>query len=392
MRGRSLLPLGIFFLATPWILNGQTIPLSLKQVVQMEDKRAPAGKLFSFTVTLPRDRPIESVDVFFEAGRNKVPAQAYVTKEALVEESEKLYTLEAKVPDHGQVFANVKRKPFEGWWSPRVAQTRIEVHLAEETIARTFPFSVPLVSAAVFWGIVTVLLLLGVLALLKPNPFSNDSRFADDARHSEWTGQAKLKRFLLYPLNFAITPISTYSISAVQVVFWTFIIIFAAAFVFVTQSDFLPITEQVLILLGISGGTALAAKANALMKSKDIPKEYFSGIQRSRFPKLRDFVTVGGIPNIFKFQIFAFTLINGVIVLKELCSAFAFPVIPPEQLTLMGISSAIYLGNEVTMENVWEKIEKKVEKADKIQDKQSDEYKELKGEIQDLLKSVYQAI
>jgi hypothetical protein len=392
MRGRSFLPLGIFFLTTPWILNSQTIPLSLKQVVQLEEKRAPAGKLFSFTVTLPKDRPMKSVDVFFEAGRNKVPTQTYVTKEASVEENEKLYTLEAKVPDHGRIFAEVERKLYEGWWSPRVAQTRIEVHLAEETITRTFPFAVPLVSAAAFWGVVTVLLLLGVLALLKPNPFSNDSRFSDDARHREWTEQAKLKRFLLYPLNFAITPISTYSISAVQVVFWTLIIIFAAVFVFVTHSDFLPITDQVLILLGISGGTALAAKANALMKSKDIPKEYFSDIKRSRFPKLRDLVTIGGVPNIFKFQIFAFTLINGVIVLKELCSAFAFPVIPTEQLTLMGISSAIYLGNEVTMENVWEKIEEKVKKAEEIQNKQSDKYKKLKGEIQDLLEPIYQAI
>lgn len=229
---------------------------------------------------------------------------------------------------------------------------------------------------------------------MKPNPFPTDTRFKADTRAKQWKDQRPswLSRILLYPLHFAITPIGTYSISVAQIMFWTAIVIFASIYVFFIRSEFLHVSEQVLTLLGISGGTALVAKANAVVRSREIPAEFFKGVDRTRIPRLRDLICIGGIPSIFKFQIFAFTLINGVLVIKQLYSHFNFPVIPNEQLILMGISSGVYLGNEITWENIWDTMKKKLDEAKDASDKGDTETsKHLKDEITKLLKSIYSA-
>lgn len=60
-----------------------------------------------------------------------------------------------------------------------------------------------------------------------------------------------------------------------------------------------------------------------------------------------------------------FTLLTAYIVVVEIAKKYSFPQIPDSLVVLMGISSAVYIGNEVIQENVWEKIKKKIEEIEK---------------------------
>jgi hypothetical protein len=391
----------IFFLAFLIIASGVTysqemMPLQ-KSPIDLVDDRAPSGKPFTFTITLPKEKQNEKVwfTVYFTAGKDTIETSAHVDKEE-AKGNEVIYTVKAIVPKYEEIFKKVnKRWWHEGWWSARQARVNISAGVAQDTYENSFPFAIPLRKTATFWGVLVVVILLVIIALMKPNPFPTDTRFDDgkgDKRAKEWKEQhpSWISRLLLYPLHFAITPIGTYSISVAQIVFWTAIVIFASIYVFFIRSEFLHVSEQVLTLLGISGGTALFAKANAVVRSREIPAEFFKGIQRTRIPRLRDLICIGGSPNIFKFQILAFTLINGIFVLKQLYTDFDFPVIPDGQLILMGISSGVYLGNEIAWENIWNTMKKKLDEAKDASDRGDTEASTaLKDEIPKLLKSIY---
>jgi len=369
------------------------IPLR-KNPVEILDHRAPAGKPFTFTITLPKEMGGTDIQfqVRFKAGENVIDAQAVVQKED-AKGNEVIYTIEAMVPDYDDLFEKVESRWSEPWWSARRAQLEIVVNGLLPPFEASF--AVPGRGWATFWGVTVLLLLLFGSALMKPELFPEDKRFgggADDNRAQKWRQRTTIQRLVLYPLEFAVTPIGSYSISIAQILYWTGIVIFGSIYVFLVRGEFLNVSAQVLTLLGISGGTALAAKANAVIRSRDIPEEFFKGLKRTKTPKLRDLICTGGSPNIFKFQIFAFTIINGILVLKQLYTDFNFPVIPNEQLTLMGISSAVYLGNEIASGNIWETIEKKVDAATKAKEKGDNAaYKGLAKEVGDLLASIYGA-
>jgi len=366
-----------------------------KSPIDLVDDRAPSGKPFTFTITLPKERQNEKVwfAVYFTAGEEKIETSAHIDKEE-AKGNEVIYTVKAVVPKYEDIFKKVERKWHEGWWSARRARVNISTRVAQADYKNSFPFAIPLRKTATFWGILVLVILLVIIALMNPNPFPTDTRFKADTRAQKWRDQhpSWLSRLLLYPLYFAITPIGTYSISVAQITFWTAIVIFASIYVFFIRSEFLHVSEQVLTLLGISGGTALFAKANAVVRSREIPAEFFKGVDRTRIPRLRDLICIGGIPNIFKFQIFAFTLINGILVLKQLYADFNFPVIPDGQLILMGISSGVYLGNEIAWENIWDTMKKKFEEAKDASDRgDTKASNDLKKDIPKLLKSIYSA-
>lgn len=174
-----------------------------------------------------------------------------------------------------------------------------------------------------------------------------------------------IKASFRFPLHFALTPLRRYSISLAQILIWTLITIFASMYVSITRGEFLTITEQILILLGISGTTAIASKAAAMARVRDIPPEYMIGIEKDRFPAFRDLFSIGDVPNIFKFQIFAFTILAGVYVIQELLKFGNFPTLEENLLTLMGISGGAYVANELATENIWDKLDNWIKDNDK---------------------------
>lgn len=373
-------------------LSGESDSLRENPITILES-RAPSGKSFKFTITLAQDTDEGLYEIFFIAGENRVGATASVEKKE--KKGDKfVYTVRGSVPSYEEIFKDVERKWFQGWWSARRAKLQIKVSVGSDAYKTASEFAVPLQSAATFWGIAVLLILYVIIFLTKLNLFPIDRRFdggKDDKRNDEWTAlhSSSFTRRVIAPFHLAASPIGNYSISSAQIIFWTAIVIFASIYVFLCRSDFLMLTGQVLTLLGISGGTALAAKGNALARNRDIPDEFFNGVTRTRVPRFRDLFCISGIPNIFKFQIFAFTLVNGVIVIKQLYTNFNFPMIPAEQLTLMGISNGVYLGNEIIHKNEWEAISKNVKEADEVRATDPTKFRNLKDEIRGMLKGIY---
>lgn len=257
-----------------------------------------------------------------------------------------------------------------------------------------------------FWGVSALLLSFVLIGLLKPQAISKEADvFEKDESKADWENTSKLKRVLLYPLNFAVTPLGSYSISLMQILFWTFITIFGLVYVHHISEEFLVITPQVLMLLGIGGGTALGAKMNARSNVLDIPSYYLKFVTKKRIPKLKDIISIGGQPNIFKFQMLAFTLITGCYVVVDIIKNYAFPEIPENMITMTGISSLIYLGNEVTIKSVWDQIKEQKKEIDayepfqKLPDKtkkeiealaqKNSEFNRMFEEMKRLLNSIY---
>lgn len=215
----------------------------------------------------------------------------------------------------------------------------------------TSKFRVRNENRAVFYGVISVCAAIFVLSLLCKGGW-----------RTWWRA----------PLDFTVSPLHRYSVSLLQILIWTAITMFSYIYVYYLQGEFLLLTNQILILLGISGATALSAKATAVVKLRDIPDKYYKKENgkddlrdRKRKPELSDYVSIGGIPNLFKFQILGFTVITGIIVVWELIKTSNFPEIPDGLLTLMGISGGAYVGNELSTENLWTKLQQKVELAEK---------------------------
>jgi hypothetical protein len=143
----------------------------------------------------------------------------------------------------------------------------------------------------------------------------------------------------LDPLRLAITPGGAYSLSLAQVIVWTLVAVFGLTYVWIMTEGILAPSSQVLMLLGIGGVTAVLSGVSR-------PGADDSDPAAPRSPALRDLVTMDGRANVFKFQMLVFTLISAAIVVKELVDSCGFPALPPELVTLMGISSATYVGNK----------------------------------------------
>ena len=309
-----------------------------------------------------------------------------------------LYLL-ARMPSWNNIKNIRTQSAWRGWLRPYKASLKISFQKAENKTTLEYPVEIPYVLWAYIWGIMAVIASFVIIWLLKPEPLKEQEEFAEDRSRMEWEETSKVKRFFLYPLNFAITPHGSYSISIAQILFWTYITIFGIVYVYWLSGFFLDITPQMLTLLGIGGGTALVSKINALSKFHELPSKYLRLVKKTRTPKLKDLISIGDQPNIFKFQILAFTLLTGYIVTVEIAKTYAFPTIPNSLITMMGVSSVIYLGNEISHKSKWEDIKKKREiieskaKEKNVELKSAEEIRELRipevEELQDLLKEIF---
>jgi hypothetical protein len=133
-----------------------------------------------------------------------------------------------------------------------------------------------------------------------------------------------------------------YSLSRFQMAFWFFLVIAGYVFMWMITGELDTISESMLALIGIGAGTALGA---ALI---DAPPTH--GGQPSLPPPpssgfLKDVLTddQGGV-SFHRFQMFAWTLILGVIFLTSVYKELAMPEFSATLLGLMGISSGTYLG------------------------------------------------
>lgn len=124
----------------------------------------------------------------------------------------------------------------------------------------------------------------------------------------------------------------TYSLGRCQMAWWFFIILSSFVCIWLVAGD-LTFPSSSLILLGISSATALSA---VIIDPK--PKKP----ERVNF--LENILDDGGGVAFHRFQIFAWTIILGIIFVSKVVGELAQPTLDSTLLTLMGISSGTYLG------------------------------------------------
>ena len=305
---------------------------------------------------------------------------------------DQLYVVKARLPSLGEL--SHVTPPWYCPYPPEIKMT-VTAKLSDTDIV-TEPFNIHVSRRG--WGLMggTIFLVIALLLIMHItkswSPF--DENTLSDENYKKAYKKEWLKRFLFSPLDFSMTPIGTYSISKTQALFWTFLVGFSCVYVYMLQCDFIMIPAQILVLLGITGGTALASRINALNKDVGAPKYILHRVKEKvqkegRIPRLRDMVSIGGRLNIYKFQMVVFTAITGAIVLLELLRSFNFPEIPDSLIVLMGLSNTLYLGNEVSLDPM-KKVREAVDAFEKAENPTEKEKDELENKIEEALMDCYQ--
>ncbi len=133
--------------------------------------------------------------------------------------------------------------------------------------------------------------------------------------------------------------VGSYSLGRSQMAFWLFLVV--AGYVYVAMSIhqfFGLLNPQILILLGISGVTGLAAVSAAPAAAQG---------QWSRGP-LRDILSSNGSPQLQRVQSVAWTAILAGIFVWVVVRDYRFPVFDETLLLLMGIVNSLYIGFKFT--------------------------------------------
>lgn len=156
-----------------------------------------------------------------------------------------------------------------------------------------------------------------------------------------------------------------FSLSRFQMAYWFFLVIVGYVFMWLVTGELDTITDSILALMGIGAGTALGAAmidsspsgtATRMTVSTTPSTETVTSVSTPVPPArpepskgfLQDILSDsdGGV-SIHRFQMFAWTLILGVIFVGSVYKDLAMPEFNATLLGLMGISSGTYLGFKV---------------------------------------------
>lgn len=166
--------------------------------------------------------------------------------------------------------------------------------------------------------------------------------------------------FEFNPIWLAIGRSGKASLSLFQIWLWTLLVFSSAAYVLTISGQLIKITNEVLILLGISGAASLAAKLTAISREERgiaiVARLNGSSVVKEA-PEWVDLISTGGRFDAFKFQMLLFTGLTALFVLFSVLVDLKFPEIPESFLWLMGISNGVYLGGKLASTNVFSDIE-----------------------------------
>ncbi|MGF7212782.1 hypothetical protein GGE65_007417 [Skermanella aerolata] len=136
------------------------------------------------------------------------------------------------------------------------------------------------------------------------------------------------------------------SLSLFQILIWTIVTVWALLFVLFSTGNLLTMTQEVMVLLGFAGVGSLSARWVASSRvrpqpagGKDAEVRFWALIENDKTLDL------------FKLQLFLFTLLMAFYVGMRVVMQSAFPVISSEFLLLMGVSNGLYVGSKVGQTN-----------------------------------------
>lgn len=180
------------------------------------------------------------------------------------------------------------------------------------------------------------------------------------------TGRKEPKKWLRFdPIWFVSGKYGPASLSLVQILLWTVLVFSASFYVLVVSGKLLDLTNEVLMLLGIAGGSSVIAKITASARD-----EKGRGIAAAppRDPKWLDLFQTAGRPDLYKVQMALFTTLAAVFVTGKIYGTLEFPELPAGLLTLIGISNGVYLGAKATSKTVFEKLAEKSNELEKAKE------------------------
>ena len=144
-----------------------------------------------------------------------------------------------------------------------------------------------------------------------------------------------------------------FSLSRFQLAFWSTLVIAAYLFIWMITDELDTLTGSVLVLLGIGSGTALSdavigsGKANPAGDTPAVTDAEALTPPRSSKGFLNDLLSDDHGISIYRFQLFAWTLVLGVIFCAAVYDGLQMPQFSTTLLGLMGLSSGTYLGFKV---------------------------------------------
>jgi hypothetical protein len=169
--------------------------------------------------------------------------------------------------------------------------------------------------------------------------------------------QQPLTKGDLSPLQLVRGHDGTASLSNLQILWWTLAVFSLMIYSWVATGDLAGLNHTVMWLLGIGGTGSLAAKAVAINNEKNnaavaAMREENSDVQPSGW----DLISVNGRLDLTKLQMLLFTIVAGIYVVTNVWEQVVFPVLPPELLTLMGLSNGLYVLGKVTASNPYQEV------------------------------------
>ncbi|MEA2560302.1 MAG: hypothetical protein QOH06_1806 [Acidobacteriota bacterium] len=160
---------------------------------------------------------------------------------------------------------------------------------------------------------------------------------------------AKTTMILRNPAPGLPTAQAPYSLSRFQLAFWSLLVIAAYLFIWLITQELDTITGSVLALLGIGSATALGATIIDQGKPANPPVVVAAtmAVPVASRGFLNDVLSDEQGLSIYRFQLFAWTLVLGVIFCASVYDGLEMPQFSTTLLGLMGISSGTYLGFKV---------------------------------------------
>jgi hypothetical protein len=218
---------------------------------------------------------------------------------------------------------DILQQPEKGWKRPVTVSicTMTELPLKLDPKAPTYNFDFIIMRKLSFW--LMTLFMIGIL-VLSIWAGKNRDIFRDDTGNPNEDLKAP------------------YSLSRLQLGFWTFIIVFSFLYIWAITGVLPNLTEDTLYLLGISVTTAGASRV----------LERMSGLNSAKAPTLRessgsfwrDILTDDNGMSIHRAQMVVWTLIIGMFFVRRSISDFSMPDLNNNLLVLMGLSAGTYLG------------------------------------------------
>ena len=132
------------------------------------------------------------------------------------------------------------------------------------------------------------------------------------------------------------------SLSLTQILIWTMLVFSASFYVLEVSGKLLDLTDDILILLGITGGVSLIANISSSTNSRENDKVNKEKIT----PKWIDLFQSDGRADLFRVQMALFTVLAVIFVTGQIYNELVFPEFPEGLLILIGISNGVYLGSK----------------------------------------------